>query len=100
MNREQYFEMCRELGSTPEESEIPVDLEDLPELVQTTLSIYNTLSDDWDYMGGNYIGKNLQNLFELFKLYSITEEERLVAYKLLSIIDNERRSLIRAKLKS
>lgn len=100
MSSEQYFEMCKELGNEPDESEVPVDIDDLPECVQTALSMYNTLSDEWDYMGGNYIGKNLTNLFEIFTLFNVAEDEQLISYKFLTIIDNERRALIRSKSKT
>lgn len=100
MTRGAYLEMCVTLGNEPIDSEIPVELEDLPEAVQVTLTMYNSLADDWDYMGGNYIGKNLQNIFEVFKLYGIPEEEKLVTYKFLNVIDAERKSIIRSKSKS
>lgn len=100
MTREVYYEMCAALGSTPIEEEIPVEFEDFPILVQTAISMYNSLRDDWDYMAGNYVGKSLINLFEMFELYNIEEHEKLMVYKILSIVDNERRKLIRAKNKS
>ena len=82
MTKQQYFDMCDMLGSEPLDEEIPVELEDLPELVQTAFIIYETLRDEWDYMGGNYIGKNQQNLFHIFKLYKVL----VTAKKLLSFI--------------
>lgn len=50
-------------------------------------------------MGGNYIGKNLSNIFNIFELYEVSKEEHLLVYKLISIIDSERRSILRAKNK-
>ena len=96
MTKQQYFDMCDMLGSEPLDEEIPVELEDLPELVQTAFIIYETLRDEWDYMGGNYIGKNQQNLFHIFKLYKVLESEYMLVYKILNIIDGQRREIIRA----
>ena len=58
MTRDTYFEMCEALGTEPVEEEIPVEFEDFCLDVQEALSIYQKLRDEWDYMGGNYIGKN------------------------------------------
>lgn len=51
-------------------------------------------------MGGNYIGKSLSNLFHIFKLYEVSKEEHLLVYKLISIIDSERRNILRNKNKT
>ena len=48
-------------------------------------------------MGGNYIGKNLSNLFNIFEIYEISKEEYLLVYKLISIIESKRRSILKAK---
>jgi hypothetical protein len=77
-----------------------VEFEDMPDLAQLSLTIYETLRDEWDYMGGNYIGKSLLNLFQVFKLYDVPKEEHILVYKIISTIDNERRSILRAKSKS
>lgn len=96
MTKQQYFDMCEMLNSEPLDEEIPVEYDDLPVIVQSSITIYETLRDEWDYMGGNYIGKNQQNLFQIFKLYKITEPEYLVVYKILNIIDGQRREILRA----
>lgn len=100
MTKDRYYEMCDALGSEPIPEEVPVELEDLPELVRQSLDIYWSLRDDWDYMAGNYIGKSLINLFEVFSLFKVEEHEKLLVYRIMSMIDNERRTLIRAKTKT
>jgi hypothetical protein len=100
MTKARYYEMCDALGSTPIEEEIPIEFEDFPVLVQTALTLYETLRDEWDYMAGNYIGKSHGNIFLLFDLYMIEEEERLLVYKIITLADNERRALIKARAKS
>lgn len=97
MDKNQYFEMCEMLGSEPLESEVPLDFEDLPLLVQISISIHNTLRDSWDYMNGNYIGKDLTNIFDIFELYKLNSEEKLLAYRIISIIDNEKRLIVQSK---
>jgi hypothetical protein len=97
MTKDQYFEMCETLGSEPLDEEIPVELEDLPEIAQQAFSIYETLQDEWEYMNGNYVGKKLTNLFQVLDLYEVPKEEHLVVYKLLVTIDSVRRNIIREK---
>jgi hypothetical protein len=92
MSRDQYFEMCEMLGTEPEDSEIPVELDDMPLEVQEALRIYNNLQDNWDYMGGNYIGKNITGLRDILDLYEIPREDHKTTYELILIID-----IIRAK---
>ena len=71
----------------------------MPDIAQLSLTIYETLRDDWDYMGGNYIGKSLLNIFQVFALYDLPKEDHMLVYKIINIIDNERRTIIRAKAK-
>jgi hypothetical protein len=90
MTKHQYFEMCEMLGSEPKESEIPVEFEDLSTEVQEALQIYSNLQDCWDYMGGNYIGKNFNYIETVFKFYDVDPENYKYMYELLMTIDRIR----------
>ncbi|CAB5218546.1 hypothetical protein UFOVP218_28 [uncultured Caudovirales phage] len=90
MTKEQYFEMCETLGSEPIESEIPVEFEDFPPEMQLALSIYKQMRDEWEYMGGNYLGKNLNGIFELFEVYGIETEDKRYYLELIHTIDSIR----------
>jgi hypothetical protein len=97
MTKQQYFEMCEQLGSEPLEEEIPVDYDDLPLEVQEVLQIYNNLSDSWDYMGGNYIGKNLQNIRDIFDMYDVERQDHRTFYEFICSIDRIRAKQIQDK---
>ena len=99
MTKDTYFEMCEALGTTPIESEIPVDLEDFVYLVQQCIQIYYILPDIWDPMGGNYLGKDYSIVFKLMKLYLISKHDSLLALEFLQCIDSVRSKLISAKQK-
>jgi hypothetical protein len=90
MTRQQYFEMCEQLGSEPIEEEIPVEYDDLPLEVQEALQLYNTLQDSWDYMGGNYIGKDLSYFGTILELYDVHPADRRNLYELIVYIDQLR----------
>ena len=90
MTRDQYFEMCEMLGTEPTESEIPVEFDDFPLEVQVAFRIYNILQDNWDYMGGNYIGKNIAGLRDILDIYEIAKEDHRTVYELILLIDRVR----------
>jgi hypothetical protein len=90
MTKQQYFEMCEMLGSEPLDTEIPVEYGDLLLEVQEALNLYNCLQDSWDYMGGNYIGKNLTGFRDLLELYEVLPEYHRCMYELILQIDEIR----------
>lgn len=100
MTKEQYFEMCETLGSKPSESEIPVEFSDFPDEVQIALSIYRILRDEWEYMNGTYLGKNLNGIFDLFEVYDIQLQDKKYYLELIHIIDSVRIDEIRKTNKS
>lgn len=100
MTKEQYFEMCEMMGSTPIEEEIPVDINDFELEVQIALEIYNMLPDIWEGMSGSYLGKNFAAIESIFNSFEIPKDDRLVYLKVLSLIDNIRASDISKKQKA
>lgn len=100
MTRDTYFEMCEMLGQEPVESEIPVDFEDFPLLVQQSVHLYQLLEDRWDTMGGGYLGKNYSNVFDFFELYEVESSEALLMLEFMRHIDAVRGQLVAEKLKA
>lgn len=90
MTKEQYFEMCEQLGSEPIESEIPVEFDDFPLEAQQCLVIYKTLRDDWEFVAGNYLGKNLNGIFEVFNIYEVPPCDKRFYLELIQLIDSIR----------
>ena len=94
MTRDAYFEMCEMLGSEPIESEIPVEYDDFPLEVQEAIRIYNSLQDNWDYMGGNYIGKNMTGFKDILDIFEVDTADRRHIYELIMSIDRIRSKII------
>lgn len=90
MTKETYFEMCEALGSEPIDSEIPVEYDDFPLEVQEAIRIYNNLQDNWDYMGGNYIGKNLNGFKDILSIFEVDPQDYRAVYELIMRIDRIR----------
>lgn len=90
MTKAQYFEMCTMLNTEPKDSDIPIEFDDLVMEVQEALVIYNNIQDRWDYMGGNYIGKDLTYIDTVFRLYDVPGELQKPIFELLNQIDRIR----------
>lgn len=85
MTRESYFNMCEQLGKEPDPKHIPPDMNDLPDLVQTAMIIFNTLGDRV-YPDIGYVGKDYTNLPILFDIYGV--EDRELAIDVLTFLDS------------
>lgn len=97
MNKETYFEMCEALGTEPVEEEIPVEFSDFPILLQQVMNVYNYLPDNWDPMGGNYLGKNLTIVYNLFDTFFISDIEKPLCLELITYLDIARRKILNKK---
>ena len=98
MTKDAYFEMCEMLGTEPDPEEIPVELDDLPDLIQQALEIYGFLPDRWEGMSATFMGKDYSIAFELFRTYEIdcNVEQRLLL-RIMSVIDGIRSKIIQGK---
>lgn len=97
MTKYQYFEMCEQLGTDPIESEIPIEFDDLLLEVQEALHVYNYLQDNWDYMNGNYIGKNLVGFKDILEISGIEPDYHRSIYEIVITVDRIRQKLISTK---
>lgn len=92
--------MCEVLGTEPVEEETPVEFDDLPSDIQYCFMIYNLLQDNWDYMGGNYIGKHMTEFWKLMELDEVVPADQKYYYEIIVIIDHIRAEQIRTQQKS
>jgi hypothetical protein len=99
MTKTAYFEMCEMLGSEPVESEIPVDFDDFPVEVQQAFAVYRMLRDEWDTMGGNYLGKSLIGVKDVLEATEVEPDEQKFIIMLIRMIDEVRSNEIN-RLKS
>jgi hypothetical protein len=96
MTKEQYFEMCEQLGTEPLEDEIPMEVEDFPDEVQQAIVVYYRLRDEWDTMNGIYLGKSYTGLGEILDIFEVEKEDRKLFLEWLSILDDARGKAIEA----
>lgn len=99
MTKDMYFNMCESLGTEPVEDEIPPEMGDLSIQTQEALDIFDYLPDKWNDFSGSYVGKDLSSLFIIFDLLGTCDGDKLLIYRLLSIIISERISSVGDKIK-
>jgi|TARA_R100000479_G_scaffold157041_1_gene93701 hypothetical protein len=69
-----YFEICEQLGEEPDPDKIPVEIEDLPDIVKEALYAFNMLGDRIQAEVG-YLGKDYSNLREIMNTQFIEDEQ-------------------------
>jgi hypothetical protein len=99
MTKSSYFEMCEMLGSEPVESEIPVEFDDFPIEVQQAFAAYRMLRDEWDTIGGNYLGKSLIGVKDVLEAIEVEPDEQKFIVMLIRMVDEVRSAEIN-KLKN
>lgn len=100
MNKQMYYEMCEQLGTNPEDGDVPVDYNDLLKQSQQAISLFEYCTDRWDTMNGSYLGKDLANIEYLLKLLKVDEIDRLVVVDLLNVIIPIRVDTVNKKMKT
>lgn len=98
MTKQQYLEMCEMLGSEPLDSEMPVELNDLPLEVQEAYRVYTLLNDNWDGFGGNYLGKQMSGIMDIMNILEV--EDRVTTLNIIQLIDKYRMQTIQASQKA
>lgn len=74
MTQDKYLDMMEQLGREPSLEEIPPDISDLPDLIQTALSTFNMLGDRV-YPEIGYVGKDYTNVKLYIDIYEINDTE-------------------------
>lgn len=97
MTRDLYLDMCDQLSAEPITSEIPIELQDLPEEAQEAWSIYCHLTDRIDGFSGHYFGKAYDNITSIFELFQV--EDKLTCFKIVLMFDETERNQINSKKK-
>jgi len=99
MTREQYLDMCQEIGSEPIEDEIPVEVDDLTVQSQQVIEIFNYLPDEWGSMGG-YQGKKLDNFPIIFELFEVPKTNWILYLDLLGVLIEEQVKIVNKKIEA
>ena len=88
--------MCEITNEPVVEENIPVEIDDLPLVIQVAFSIYSQLQDNWDSMNGAYLGKVKHNFTETLTLLGVDSEDFREMFTYINLIDRVRSELIKA----
>jgi hypothetical protein len=97
VSKETYLEMCEMLGTEPNIDEMPPDLSDFSYEVQQAIQVFGLLKDVWDPFGGNYMGKDLSIIFQIFDILQVEKCDTSLIFKIVQHLDYCRASLIKRK---
>lgn len=82
MTPERYFEMQEQMGLEIVEEDIPATIEDLPEVAQQAISIFN-MSGDRVYPDIGFMGKDYTNLKVFMDLHNVHESDHDFFFEVL-----------------
>ena len=95
MTKDQYFEMCKQMGSEPVEEEIPLEFEDLTIESQKAIELDSLLSDNIAQMSGHLMGKDFSGVDTFLDVLGIKGDgEKYIVFLLLSDIVNTNKKLV------
>ena len=97
VTKDSYLEMCELMGAEPNEADIPPDYNDFPYEAQQAIQVFGLLKDIWDPFGGNYLGKDLGIIFQIFNILEIEEHNYKLIFKIVQHLDSCRAAIIKRK---
>jgi|WetSurSiteA1Bulk_404760.scaffolds.fasta_scaffold33999_2 hypothetical protein len=86
MTKDTYYDMCEQLGSTPLEDEVPVEIGDLPIEAVQAWQVYDKLPAMIDSFSGSYLGKHIEHTPVMLDLMDISID-RLVLFYIINLFD-------------
>ncbi len=99
MSKDQYLEMCAQMGEEPNWEKCPPDWEDFPPIIIDTVNIFYSLGDRI-YPEIGYVGKDFTNWEFLLKQYKIEEHQKDYVFDLTMWLDARRIEASQKKLKA
>jgi len=85
MTREQFFELHKQMGTVPDEADIPIDFEDLGFEAKQAVILFNILPDKIEGMGGVWMGKEYSGLSDIMNIYSMNNPKTTMNLLLVCI---------------
>ena len=80
MSKDQYLEMCAQMGQEPDWDKCPVDWEDFPDIVITGMNVYNTLGNRMAE-GMGYLGKEYTNYSYVLEHFNVAPHQKDFVFK-------------------
>jgi len=98
MSKEAYLDMCEMLSTKPKYDEVPFELDDFPDEIQTAIEIYAMLPSKIEGMSGLYLGKDYSMLFSLLDVFEVHNRQYII--RIIVYMDRLETKLVNSKKKS
>ena len=99
MSKDQYLEMMEQMGEEPDWEKCPPDWEDFPDIVITSINIFNSMGDRI-FPDVGYVGKDFTNLKFLLDLYEVKEHQKEYINETILFLDGRAIDISQKKLKA
>ena len=99
MSKDQYLEMCEQMGQEPDWEKCPPEWEDFPEVIINAINIYYSLGNKV-YPDIGFVGKDYTKFDFLLKRYKIEEHQIDYVFEVLTYMENREVEASQRKLKA
>tara|TARA_B100000575_G_C23136302_1_gene660229 strand:+ start:2701 stop:3024 length:324 start_codon:yes stop_codon:yes gene_type:complete len=99
MSKDQYLEMCAQMGEDPDWEKCPPDWTDFPDIIIDSMNIFNSLGSRI-YPEIGYVGKDFTNFDFLLKLYNIKDHHIDFVYEIIMMMESRTIDASQRKLKA
>lgn len=99
MTKDTYYDMCEQMGTNPEDGDIPAAYDDLSNQTKDALVLFEYLTDKWDSTNGTYLGKDLSSLKIMLDILDLDYANWLIIVELLMYIVSMKVKSINDKVK-
>jgi len=99
MSKDQYLEMCAQMGQEPDWEKCPPDWDDFPQVVIDAVNIFHSMGDRvFPEIG--FVGKDFTNFQFLLERYCIEEHQKDYVLEILLWLDSRAIEISQKKLKA
>ena len=99
MSKDQYLEMCEQMGEEPDWEKCPPEWADFPDLVIDSVNIFYSMGDRM-YPEIGYVGKDYTNFNFLLEQYSIEDYQKDFVFDLVLWLDGRQIEASQKRLKA
>ena len=99
MTKDQYLEMCEQMGENPDWEKCPADIEDFPSTVIDAMNIFKSLGDRL-YPDIGYVGKDFTNFEFVKSQYCIEKHQEEFLLEIILFLDSRNIEISQKRLKS
>ena len=99
MSKDQYLEMCEQMGEDPDWEKCPPDWEDFPLIVIDIMNIFHSMGDRI-YPDIGYVGKDFTNYEYLLEQNNIEEHQKAYVFETILWLDSRKIEASQKRLKA